>query len=376
MKKLFYISLCIALFWGCESPDKPQQDSPVVSTKVESITENSAICYAIITPMALTKAAGIKYGTDPQLTNNTTDVGASITVEDYDYTNASLPFTLSNLQSDQKYYFKAYAIDNQGVIYSEAQSFTTLKNIALDVSTSLIEAGEVAGSYSFAITCNDSWTLSSDQSWCTVQPASGTGNASITVAVEANTTSTYRIAIITITAGNLSKQLTVKQKVLQQTGPLTWSYDNGVLTISGTGAMPNYVASSSPWYENRGNIKSVNIQNGITSIGAYAFYECSSLTSITIPNSVTTVGSRAFEDCSGLIFITIGSSVTTIGEGVFYFCADLKNVVVLSTTPPSIQSDAFIAVPLASATLTVPQGCKADYEAADGWKDFGTITEQ
>ena len=51
---------------------------------------------------------------------------------------------------------------------------------------------------------------------------------------------------------------------------VTWSLDteSGVLTISGSGGMNNYSYSyRAPWYSQRGNIKSVNIENGVTSIG-------------------------------------------------------------------------------------------------------------
>ena len=52
----------------------------------------------------------------------------------------------------------------------------------------------------------------------------------------------------------------------------------------------------------------------VTSIGFYAFRECSNLTSITIPNSVTSIGERAFYGCTGLTSVTIPNSVTSIGK--------------------------------------------------------------
>ncbi len=109
---------------------------------------------------------------------------------------------------------------------------------------------------------------------------------------------------------------------------LTWvlSHD-GVLTISGSGAMKNYSYSSAvPWYSNRAKILSVVIESGVTSIGDDAFYDCSSLTSITIPDGVTSIGSSAFHDCSSLTSIIIPEGVTSIEAGTFYNCTRLESV--------------------------------------------------
>ena len=80
----------------------------------------------------------------------------------------------------------------------------------------------------------------------------------------------------------------------------------GVLTISGKGNMTNYTSSSkkSPFNQNP-NIKSVDIKNGVTSIGDCAFGFCLSLASVTIPDSVTSIGSDAFYDCARLISINV-----------------------------------------------------------------------
>ena len=127
---------------------------------------------------------------------------------------------------------------------------------------------------------------------------------------------------------------------------LTWKIEDGVLTISGTGAMTGYPPSQSPWAAAK--IRSVVIESGVTSIGSHAFSDCSSLTSVEIPNSitfidqgafsgcsnlasitipdgVTTIRSGAFRNCSSLTSITIPDSVTTIGEGVFYHCTGLAD---------------------------------------------------
>ena len=82
-----------------------------------------------------------------------------------------------------------------------------------------------------------------------------------------------------------------------------WSFDaeKGELTVSGSGDMDDYSdTNKAPWDSQKDSIKSVYIENGITSIGEYAFSGCSSLTSITIPVSVTQIGDGAFYNCTNL----------------------------------------------------------------------------
>jgi hypothetical protein len=75
-----------------------------------------------------------------------------------------------------------------------------------------------------------------------------------------------------------------------------------------------------------GNLKKVIINDGVTSIGVGAFYNCSSLTSIAIPEGVTSIGDFAFDDCSSLTSIAIPESVTSIGNYAFASCYSLKSV--------------------------------------------------
>ena len=84
--------------------------------------------------------------------------------------------------------------------------------------------------------------------------------------------------------------------------------DAGVLTVSGPGAMAG---------NSRTSITSIVINDGVTSIGKYAFYGCSNLTSVSISNTVTNIGTAAFYGCSSLAEITIPNSVTSIGSNAF-----------------------------------------------------------
>ena len=117
---------------------------------------------------------------------------------------------------------------------------------------------------------------------------------------------------------------------------LTWKlYEDGTLTISGTGAMKDYDYDSnpSPVYKNS-DVKKVVIEDGVTSIGIRAFNACRNLTNITIPDNVTSIGDFAFYYCENLTSVTIPNSVTSIGNSVFENCIALTNI----TIPDSITS--------------------------------------
>ena len=119
----------------------------------------------------------------------------------------------------------------------------------------------------------------------------------------------------------------------------SWTYNNTVLTITGSGDMFAYGFASFPWNEFRSNIKTINI-SGISNISDYAFFGCSSLTTITIPNSVSTIGNSAFRDCSSLKYITIPNSVTSIDEGAFFGCSSLTSITIPNSVT-TIKSNVF-----------------------------------
>jgi hypothetical protein len=212
---------------------------------------------------------------------------------------------------------------------------------------------------------------------------------------------------------------------------ITGAAGNYTLTISGNGAMADYVffddigwwydSENDPLYQWRSDIKTIVIHDGVTSIGDYAFFgcritsisipnsvtsigdyafsrcsgltsitignsvtsigewafsDCSSLTSITIPNSVTSIGERTFYGCIGLTSITVGSSVTSIGSYAFYGCSSLIEITNLNSVPQSIDYSYyfFYGINKSACTLRVPSGSVDAYKAAAGWSDFENIT--
>ncbi len=107
-----------------------------------------------------------------------------------------------------------------------------------------------------------------------------------------------------------------------------WTLDSdGILTISGNGDMEDYnFLNFIPWYSSRPNVKAVEIKDGVTNIGNFAFYECGNLTNINIPNSVISIGECAFESCTNLTSVSMGNSVRSIGYGAFQECNNLTKI--------------------------------------------------
>ena len=115
---------------------------------------------------------------------------------------------------------------------------------------------------------------------------------------------------------------------------VTWTLDSaGLLAISGTGEMADYESktdsasgeeiTTAPW----GNqAKTVVIGDGVTGIGAAAFYGCSGLTSVTMGSNVTDIWDGAFSGCTGLTGIVLPGSVTGIGEYAFSNCESLTAI--------------------------------------------------
>lgn len=98
-----------------------------------------------------------------------------------------------------------------------------------------------------------------------------------------------------------------------------------VLTITGTGAIPNYTAESpAPWYNYRATIENVVIGSGVNSIGSYAFYNCSKIKSVNIPETVTEIGTGAFYGNTSISTLIIPEKVTKIGNAAFQGCTSLK----------------------------------------------------
>lgn len=108
-----------------------------------------------------------------------------------------------------------------------------------------------------------------------------------------------------------------------------YSFDSatGTLTINGDGDMTNYTYYSSvPWYDNIDSIKSVVIENGITSIGNYAFANGTSIENVSLPDTLLSINRNAFWNCNKLTTIDIPNSVKDISSEAFVSCIKLESI--------------------------------------------------
>ena len=128
------------------------------------------------------------------------------------------------------------------------------------------------------------------------------------------------------------------------------------LTISGSGAMEDYLMSSNqPWCSFRKQITSVVVSPGVTSIGNLAFTRFSKLIHVDIADSVVSIGEQAFSDCSRLTDITVPQSVTYIGVNAFDSCTNLSSITLSTNNITSIRPHTFSGCSELSS-IVIPDG--------------------
>lgn len=135
---------------------------------------------------------------------------------------------------------------------------------------------------------------------------------------------------------------------------LTWSLSGGVLTISGTGAMKDwefYGNNVSPWCENE-QITGIVINDGVTSVGDGAFYQCKNVTNVKLPDTLKSIGYLAFYSCFGLKAVDIPNGVTSL-TSAFQNCRSLTTIDV-----PSSVTDigGAFATCVSLTNVTLPEG--------------------
>lgn len=112
-----------------------------------------------------------------------------------------------------------------------------------------------------------------------------------------------------------------------------WSLQDGTLVITAQGAMQDYsAAAQTPWFKDRADIRKIVVQQGVTTIGDYAFYGCENVTSVTLPDTVTQIGKLAFYGCKELRTLTVPDSVLTVEDYAFAE-AGLQTIVFRGSAP-------------------------------------------
>lgn len=112
-----------------------------------------------------------------------------------------------------------------------------------------------------------------------------------------------------------------------------WSLQDGTLVISAQGAMQDYsAAAQTPWFKDRAEIRKIVVQQGVTTIGDYAFYGCENVTSVTLPDTVTQIGKLAFYGCKALRTLTVPDSVLVV-EDYAFAKAGLQSIVFRGSAP-------------------------------------------
>jgi len=198
-------------------------------------------------------------------------------------------------------------------------------------------------------------------------------------------------------------------------------YEDGMMEVTGSGAMADHTYET-PWMYYTDRIKTLTIADEVTKIGCYAFHNCDFLENVILtensklktisehafgitkslpefpfPASLTEIQSNAFSEsgltkvdlqkctqlkkngyyafsgCAQLTTVILPESMNDVGDYAFSSCGSLISVTVYNPTPVFIYGNEFPN--RANATLYVPAGSKAAYEAADNWKDFKEIVE-
>ncbi len=175
-------------------------------------------------------------------------------------------------------------------------------------------------------------------------------------------------------------------------GDCTLTLSNGVMTVSGSGAMGDNTGTPE-WGSASSTTTSIVIGDGVTYVGAksfgdyyytmtltlgnsverignYAFSMCYGLTAVEFPSTLQTIGASAFNYCQGLTSLSFPAGLLGINDYAFSSCTGLTSVTCAATTPPTLGTNVFNNVNTANIPLYVPAGSVEAYQAAAQWNAF------
>ena len=115
------------------------------------------------------------------------------------------------------------------------------------------------------------------------------------------------------------------------------------------------------------SLTNIEIPNGITSIESYTFQSCSSLENIILPNTLQNIRGYSFRFCTSLKSIVLPSSVTNIELQVFEGCTNLETITILATTPPTLSGIGAITINTSVTKIYIPEGTLDAYQSAENW---------
>jgi len=330
--------------------------------------------------------------------------------------NSSYPIDLNNssnvFYNINKTNCSLYVPYGSKAFYTATTQWNSFTNIVENTKGFLFGTNKVRLTYNAGssitvdLRSNVNWTISSDQSWLTINPGSGFGNSTLTLIAEDNLTTTARKATLTvsapdcisqilevvqntapktidISAGGLSAALTTEDlnslstliikgtldardfKILRDKMPLLTDLDlTGASILEYIGIEGTYPALSSTTYP-------------ANTVPQYAFYGKICLKSVLISSTVTAIGNSAFQNCSGLTSFIIPATVYSIGTYAFYNCTGLTSLYSNTSYPLELSNSysVFYNVNKTLCTLYVPYKAKALYTTAYQWNTFTNIVE-
>ena len=125
---------------------------------------------------------------------------------------------------------------------------------------------------------------------------------------------------------------------------------------------------SSGIVQGKEKIISVELPSRITSVGEYAFANCTNLSQIYLPDKISSIGSEAFSNCESISIIELPNELRSIGSRAFERCSNLSLVISSAKTPPVLGTNAFNTN--SNFIIKVPANSAELYMSANGWSKF------